>query len=161
MIVTDTYDRRYAVTGAAGKKGLSVVQIEKAMVSDGAGFVAVLLDLFKEQRIPFEQCLTGIDTVSLVILSDVFRPVKEFLLKRISEVLSPDKVDVLEDLSMIAVVGEGTHDARGITIRILNAVERAGIPVSTINQGAGDLNLIIGVPEEDYENAIRTIYEVI
>ena len=62
---------------------------------------------------------------------------------------------------MIAVVGEGSRDARGVTIRILNAVEQAGIPVSTINQGAGDLNLIIGVPEEDYEAAIRTIYGVI
>ena len=161
MIVTDTYDRRYAVTGVAGRKGLSVVQVEKAMVSDGAGFVAILLDIFRKHRIPFEQCLTGIDTVSVVIRSDLFRAGKERVLAEIREALVPDMMDVKQDLSMIAVVGEGSRDARGVTIRILNAVEQAGIPVSTINQGAGDLNLIIGVPEEDYEAAIRTIYGVI
>ena len=161
MIVPDANVRTHAVTGAAGRKGLSVVQVEKAMVSDGAGFTAILLDIFRMHRIPFEQCLTGIDTVSVVIRSDLFRPAKDIILKEIQESLSPDKMDVLEDLSMIAVVGEGAHDAHGVTTRILNAVEQAGIMISTINQGAGDLNLIIGVAEEDYENAVRTIYKVI
>ena len=161
MIVPDANVRTHAVTGAAGRKGLSVIQIEKAMVSDGAGFTAILLDVFRAHRIPFEQCLTGIDTVSVVIRSDVFRPSRDLILNEIRQTLSPDKMDVLEDLSMIAVVGEGTHDAHGVTTRILNAVERAGIVISTINQGAGDLNLIIGVHEADYENAVRTIYQVI
>ena len=34
----------------------------------------------------------------------------------------------------------------------------AGIEISTVNQGAGKLNLLIGVPEERYEDAIRAIY---
>ena len=96
-----------------------------------------------------------------MIRSDVLLPAREAILNDIRAILSPDKVDVLEDLSMIAVVGEGTHDAHGITTRILNAVEEAGIVINTINQGAGDLNLIIGVAARDYENAVRTIYEVI
>ena len=161
MIVPDADVRSHAVTGVAGRKGLSVIQVEKAMVSDGAGFTAILLDVFRTHRIPFEQCLTGIDTVSVVIRSDVLLPAREAILNDIRAILSPDKVDVLEDLSMIAVVGEGTHDAHGITTRILNAVEEAGIVINTINQGAGDLNLIIGVAARDYENAVRTIYEVI
>ena len=35
------------------------------------------------------------------------------------------------------------------------------MPISTINQGAGKLNLLIGVPEERYEEAIRAIYATI
>ena len=161
MIVPDADVRAHAVTGVAGRKGLSVVQVEKAMVSDGAGFTAILLDIFRTHRIPFEQCLTGIDTVSVVIRSDVLRPLKNAVLNEIRDILLPDKVDVSEDLSMIAVVGENTHDAHGITTKILNAVEEAGIVINTINQGAGDLNLIIGVSEEDYEKAMRVIYGVI
>jgi len=37
----------------------------------------------------------------------------------------------------------------------------AGMPINTINQGAGKLNLLIGVPEEKYEEAIRAIYQTI
>ena len=161
MIVPDADVRAHAVTGVAGRKGLSVVQVEKAMVSDGAGFTAILLDIFRTHRIPFEQCLTGIDTVSVVIRSDVLHPLKNAVLNEIRDILLPDKVDVSEDLSMITVVGEKTHDAHGITTQILNAVEGAGIVINTINQGAGDLNLIIGVAEEHYEKAMRVIYGVI
>ena len=161
MIVPDADVRAHAVTGVAGRKGLSVVQVEKAMVSDGAGFTAILLDIFRTHRIPFEQCLTGIDTVSVVIRSDVLHPLKNAVLNEIRDILQPDKVDVRENLSMIAVVGEGTHDAHGVTTQILNAVEEAGIVINTINQGAGDLNLIIGVAEGDYEKAMQVIYGVI
>ena len=35
------------------------------------------------------------------------------------------------------------------------------IEISTINQGAGKLNLLIGVPEECYEKAIRNIYRTL
>ena len=161
MIVPDADVRAHAVTGVAGRKGLSVDQVEKAMVSDGAGFTAILLDIFRTHRIPFEQCLTGIDTVSVVIRSDVLHPLKNAVLNEIRDILQPDKVDVRENLSMIAVVGEGTHDAHGVTTQILNAVEEAGIVINTINQGAGDLNLIIGVAEGDYEKAMQVIYGVI
>ena len=36
-----------------------------------------------------------------------------------------------------------------------------GISISTINQGAGRLNLIIGVNEADYERAMRALYRAI
>ena len=131
------------------------------MVSDGAGFTAILLDIFKAHRVPFEQCLTGIDTVSVVIRSDLFLPYKEDILRDIREKLDPDTLRVEEHLAMIAVVGESVPDARGITVHILDTVARAGIEVNTINQGSGDLNLIVGVTEEDYEAAVRAIYSAI
>ena len=46
-------------------------------------------------------------------------------------------------------------------VRVLQALTHAGIPISTINQGAGKLNLLIGVPEEKYAEAIRAIYDTI
>lgn len=147
-----------AVTGVAGRKGLSVVQVEKSMVSDGAGFTAILLDVFKEYRVPFEQCLTGIDTVSVVIRSDLFQPKRDVILNRIREALDPDVLRVEEDLAMIAVVGERVKNDRCVTIRILDAIAKMGIEASTINQGSGGLNLIVGVAEKDYENAVRAIY---
>ncbi len=149
------------ITGVAGRKGMSVIQVEKMMVSDGAGFSARMLDILKNRNIPFEQCLTGIDTISLVIRSDLLEPCKKELLREIETTLRPDALSVKENLSMIAVVGEADAGYRSVTVRILKAVADAGVEISTINQGAGNLNLLIGVEERKYKEAIRAVYTAI
>lgn len=151
---------RHSITGVAGQRGMSVIQVEKVMVSDGAGFSAILLDILKRRAIPFEQCLTGIDTVTLVIKSDILASCKEELIEEVKSVLQPDFIGIKENLSMIAVVGEKGTEVSNANIRVLQALYTEGIEIGTINQGAGKLNLLIGVPEEHYEDAIRAIYRV-
>ena len=149
------------IVGVAGQKGMSVLQIEKVMVSDESGFSAIILDILKNRQLPFEQCLTGIDTVTLVIRSDLLSPCREALVEEIREQLHPDFLGVKENLSMIAVIGEMGTESSDANVRILSSLIQAGIPISTINQGAGKLNLLIGVPEEQYAESIRAIYGAI
>ena len=152
---------KYPIIGVAGRVGMSVIQIEKVMVSDESGFTAVILDLLKTRQLPFEQCLTGIDTVTLVIRSDLLDGCRDELLEEIRLKLNPDYMGLTEHLSMIAVIGEKGTDSSDANVRVLQSLTRAGIPISTINQGAGKLNLLIGVPEDKYEQAIRAIYDTI
>ena len=70
--------------------------------------------------------------------------------------------DILRDrLSMITVVGENASDDDNMTVRLLLAAAEEGVSISTINQGAGRLNLILGVNECDYERTIRALYREI
>ena len=154
-------ETKYPIIGVAGRTGMSVIQVEKVMVSDESGFSAVMLDILKQRQLPFEQCLTGIDTVTLVIRSDLLAPCKEALFDEIRARLNPDYLGLTENLSMIAVIGEKGTDSCDANVRVLQALMRAGMPISTINQGAGKLNLLIGVPEEKYEDALRAIYQTI
>ena len=146
------------VTGVSGRKGMSVIQIEKVMVSDGSGFSALMLDILKERALPFEYCLTGIDSITLVIRSDLLMTCKEDLFSEIREKLNPDFIGLRESLSLIAVTGEKATESSDANVRVLEKLTEEGIEISTINQGAGKLNLLIGVPEERYEDAIRAIY---
>lgn len=154
-------ETKYPIVGVAGRPGMSVIQVEKVMVSNESGFTAVVLDILKKRQLPFEQCLTGIDTVTLVIRKDLLDPCKEDLFEEIRQKLHPDFLGLTENLTMIAVIGEKATDSSDANVRVLQAVTRAGIPISTINQGAGKLNLLIGVPEDTYEDAIRAIYGAI
>ena len=147
------------VAGVAGRKGMTVIQAEKVMASDGSGFAAIILDLLRKRQLPFEQCLTGIDTVTLVIRSDLLGDYKESLIEEIRQTLHPDFVSIKENLSMIAVVGEKGTEASDANVQVLYALTKAGVEISTINQGTGKLNLLIGIPEEKYDTAIRAIYE--
>ena len=154
-------ETKYPIIGVAGRVGMSVIQVEKLMASDGSGFTAVMLDILKRRQLPFEQCLTGIDTVTLVIRSDLLDACKEELFDEIRRELSPDYLGLTEHLSMIAVIGEKGTETCDANVRVLQALMQAGMPINTINQGAGKLNLLIGVPEEKYEEAVRAIYDTI
>ena len=154
-------EKKYPIIAVAGLQGMSVIQVEKVMSSDGSGFTAIMLDMLKNRQLPFEHCLTGIDSITLVIRSDLLDPCKEDLFREIREVLDPDYLGLKENLSMIAVIGEKGTESSDANVRVLQAVTQAGIEISTINQGAGKLNLLIGVPEDKYEPAIRAIYETI
>ena len=149
------------IIAVAGQRGMSVIQVEKVMVSDGSGFSAIMLDILRNRQLPFEQCLTGIDTVTLVIRSDYLAQCKESLFEEIREKLNPDYLGLKENLSMIAVIGEKGTEVSDANVRVLQALTAAGISISTMNQGAGKLNLLVGVPEEYYTEAIRAIYSTI
>lgn len=110
------------------------------------------------------------DTVSFLSapeMKDAFRffyilpDGREELLKKIREVLKPDHVSVRKGLSMIAVTGEKDPGSSNANSRVLQALSAEGIEISTINQGAGKLNLLIGIPEENYDQAIRIIYRTL
>ena len=151
--------KKNPLTGVSGRKGMSLVQIEKVMVSDGSGFSALMLDILKERSLPFEYCLTGIDSITLVIRSDLLDSCKDDLLEEIRSTLNPDFIGLRENLSLIAVTGEKATESSDANVRVLQRLTEEGIEISTINQGAGKLNLLIGVPEDRYEDAIRAIYD--
>ena len=146
------------VTGVSGRKGMSLIQIEKVRVSDGSGFSALMLDILKERALPFEYCLTGIDSITLVIRTDLLDSCKEDLFEEIRQKLNPDFLSLRDNLSLIAVTGEKATESSDANVRVLETLTEEGIEISTINQGAGKLNLLIGVPEDRYEDAIRAIY---
>ena len=154
-------EKKYPIIAVAGRQGMSVIQVEKVMVSDESGFTAIMLDILKNRQLPFEQCLTGIDSVTVVIRSDLLEPCKEDLFAEIRETLNPDFLGLKENLSMIAIIGEKGTEASDANVRVLQSLTQADIQISTINQGAGKLNLLIGVPDEKYEEAIRAIYRTI
>ena len=49
---------------------------------------------------------------------------------------------------------------RGTAGRIFSALAHANINVRMIDQGSSELNIIIGVSNEDFEAAIKAIYDI-
>lgn len=72
----------------------------------------------------------------------------------------PDTIDIESDLALIAVVGRGMKSTRGTAGRIFSALAHANVNVKMIDQGSSELNIIIGVRNEDFEAAIRAIYNI-
>ena len=160
MIVagTNEYDAKTVITGIAGKKGFSVITIEKDMMNAELGLGRKVLDVLEDNGISFEHLPSGVDTMSVIVPSNELAGHCERLIASINRVCRPDSIVCEDGLALLAVVGRGMVKARGTAARIFDAISNAGVNIRMIDQGSSELNIIVGVEEKDLELALRAIY---
>ena len=151
---------KYVITGIAGKKGFCSINIEKDMMNAEIGFGRRVLEVFEENGVSFEHMPSGIDTLTVFVHQDEFMAKEQKVLAGIHKMTSPDTIEMESDLSLIAVVGRGMKATRGTAGRIFSALAHANVNVKMIDQGSSELNIIIGVKDEDFEAAIKAIYNI-
>ena len=150
-----------SVTGIAGHKGFSSILIEKDMMNSEVGFTAKVLNIIASHGLSFEHLPSGIDTMSLIIHTDHLAPYRDQILTEIQEAVQPDTLLIEDGIALIAVVGQGMAYYKGIAARIFQAITDANVNIRMIDQGSSELNIIVGVADEDYEAAIRSIYKAV
>ena len=161
LIVAHTCHKpKYTITGIAGKKGFAAINIEKDMMNAEIGFGRKVLGVFEENDISFEHMPSGIDTMTVFVHQSEFEEKEQKVLQGIQRNVHPDYIDLESDLALIAVVGRGMRSTRGTAGRIFSALAHANINVKMIDQGSSELNIIIGVRNEDFETAIKAIYDI-
>lgn len=151
---------KYVITGVAGKKGFCSVNIEKAMMNSEIGFGRRVLQAFEDYGISFEHVPSGIDTMTVFVHQDEFIDKEQKVVSAIHRLADPDAIDIEADLALIAVVGRGMKSTRGTAGRIFSALAHANVNVKMIDQGSSELNIIIGVANNDFETAIKAIYDI-
>ncbi len=161
MIVASTthYDTERVITGIAGKKEFSVINIEKDMMNAEVGFGRKVLEILEENGISFEHLPSGIDTMSVVTSTAALEGRRERILQAICRTVSPDSVTIEDDMALVAVVGRGMIKAKGTAARVFDALASKGINIRMIDQGSSELNIIVGVADDEYIPAIQAIYE--
>ena len=161
MIVESTSKKPdYTITGIAGKRGFITVNIEKAMMNSELGFGRKVLEEFEKNGISFEHMPSGIDTMSVLVHQAEFEAKEQEVLAGIHRNTHPDSIEIESDIALIAVVGRGMQATRGTAGRIFSALAHAHVNVKMIDQGSSELNIIIGVKDEDFEKALRAIYDI-
>ena len=150
----------YTITGIAGKKGFVSVNIDKDMMNAEVGFGRKVLSAFEENGINFEHMPSGIDTMTVFVHEPEFAEKEQAVISAINRNAHPDSIEIEADLALIAVVGRGMKSTRGTAGRIFSALAHANVNVKMIDQGSSELNIIIGVSDNDFEAAIKAIYDI-
>ena len=146
------------ITGIAGKKGFSVIAIEKDMMNSEIGFGRKVLEVLENHKICFEHLPSGIDTMSVVVNDNDFLPVKDTVIADIQKKTKPDNITIYNGIALVAVVGRGMAGSKGTASRLFKAIANSDINIRMIDQGSSELNIIVGVEEEDYVATLEAIY---
>ena len=154
---TEQLDHRF-ITGIAGRKHFSVITITKTGMSSENGSLRRILEVLERYGVNVEYLPSGIDNVSLVVSSDkVSRSLYE-MLGELQKEVQPNKITVTEHIAIVAAVGRKMAYRPGVSGKIFAKLGENGVNIRMITQGPEELNIIVGVEEKDFEQAIRVLY---
>ncbi len=146
------------ITGIAGKKNYSIVTITKNGLSNAVGELRRILESFENHNVSIEYVPTGLDTVSLVVDTAKVAPCLYSVLGELQKKVKPDHIKVTDEIAVVAAVGRKMASRPGASGKIFERLGKHGISVRMISQGPDEVNIIVGIDNKDYENAIRVLY---
>lgn len=157
-IVADVSQRPALIVGIAGRKDFEAFYMNKTLMNREVGFGRKLLAIFENHQVSFEHLPSGIDSISVIVKKENVDHCRELIIEDIHNILKVDQLQNFQELALLAIVGEGMAHHPGTAAHIFTALAESGINIRLIDQGASELNIIIGVNNQDYEKAVNVIY---
>ena len=151
-------DPHRVITGITGKKDFSIITMFKRGMTNEVGVLRRVLTVLERHGISVDFVPNGIDNVSLVVPTETLAPHLYSILAEIQQEVKPDRLNVMENISIVAAVGHRMAARPGVSGQIFAALGKAGINIRMINQGPDELNIIFGVDNKDFKEAIRVLY---
>ena len=151
-------DPQRFITGITGKKDFTIIAVSKRGMSSQVGVLRKILTVLERHDISVDYVPNGIDNVSVVIPTESVASSLYAILGEIQKEVEPDRLDVHDQIAVVAAVGRKMAFRPGISGQIFAALGQAGINIRMINQGPDELNIIFGVDNRDFAGAIRVLY---
>jgi len=130
----------------------------KRGMTSQVGVLRKVLSVLERHGISVDFVPNGIDNVSLVMPTATLAPHLYNVMAEIQREAKPDNLTVLDEIAVVAAVGHRMAFRPGVSGKIFAALGEKGINIRMINQGPDELNIIFGVDNKDFAEAIRVLY---
>lgn len=154
----EDHDPDRFITGITGKKDFSIISMTKRGMTNQVGVLYKVLKVLVRHNISVDYVPNGIDNVSVVLPTSAIEKDLYTIMAEIQEEAQPDSLDVHHNIAVVAAVGRKMAFRPGISGKLFAALGESGINIRMINQGPDELNIIFGVDNKDFKDAIRVLY---
>lgn len=158
ILPTVEEEGEHEITGIAGKKNFTVISIEKNGMNKELGFGRRVLSVLEKFGVSFEHMPSGIDTLCIVVEDTALSDNLNDIIDEIHDACEPDSVVVHDNMALIATVGRGMIHNVGIAAKLFGALAGQSVNIRMIDQGSSEINIIVGVENDDFERAVQAIY---
>jgi aspartate kinase len=147
------------VTGVACDGGVCAIHVAKYLMNREKGFGRKLLQILEEEDLSFDHAPSGVDSIAIVLRqSQLSERTVARIEERVRRELGSDAFTVEYDLSLLSIVGIGMRKTVGVASRVTGALAQAGINIEMLVQGPSEMNMILGVKENDAARAVNAVY---
>ncbi len=155
--VTDGSDEPL-ITGVTGKRDFVAIHIRKAHMCHEVGIMRKTLAVFERYGVSIEHVPSGVDSFAVVVQAHDLGNSLYSILASIKEEVKPDEIKVMDHMALVSTVGRNMPSRCGVSGALFGALGDAGINIRMIAQGSEEINIIVGVSNDDFERAIQAIY---
>lgn len=138
----------------------SLIDVSGGGMVGSPGTAANIFDTLAKNKVNIMMISQGPSESSISMVlnkDDLGRAITSLELKLLGKVIK--YLNVLENVSIVTVVGSGMRGIKGIAGRIFTSIARENVNVIMIAQGSSELNLAFVVKDDDCEKAVRSLYK--
>ncbi len=135
---------------------ISVLRISGPGVGDKPGIIGWIGSTLAARSINILSVLTSQTCINLILASVEARRAIKLLEEEGEENIL--RVEVEEELSLLAAVGEGIRETCGIGGRIFSILSNEGVNMEFFSSGASDAAIYMLIKRSDSERAIRSLH---
>jgi aspartate kinase/aspartokinase/homoserine dehydrogenase 1 len=134
-----------------------ILQMHGAGVGIKPGIMAKVTSMLNEERINIKSIITSQTSINILLSRhDLERGLE--IVKTIG-LSAVDRIAAVDNVSLIAVVGEGILEKPGIAARVFSAVSRHNINIRMISAGASSVATYFMIDKEERERAVKSIHK--
>ena len=156
--IVENEPKSQKITGISGKRDFTVFTMYRHNSSNEIGILRKALEVFEKYNVSVEHVPSGIDNFSIVVATSSIERCMYDIASELKQVCQTDSIKITGNISLIAVVGRNMASQCGMSGRVFKTLGDHDINIRMIAQGSDEINIIVGVENEDFKKAIQVIY---
>jgi aspartate kinase/aspartokinase/homoserine dehydrogenase 1 len=157
VINTETYVEPQIVKSVACTDDISLLRLNGPGVGLKPGILAKVTSRLNQEGINIKSVITSQISINLLLERKTACRALEFIHQLGFSAVQD--ISVIDDVSLVAVVGHGMQQSYGVSAKIFGAVAQHKINVVLSGSGASDLVSYLVVKSSDKEKSVREIYK--
>jgi aspartate kinase len=141
-------------------RNTSLLEVGGGGMVGSLGTAAIIFDTLANNKVNIMMISQGPSESSISMVlnkDDLGKAITSLELKLLGKVIK--HLNILEDVSIVTVVGSGMRGIKGIAGKIFTSVAKENVNVIMIVQGSSELNLAFVVKDEDCEKTVRSLHK--
>lgn len=164
VVSKEAQSTEYIITGISAIENISLVNLQGSGMIGVAGVSAKLFTVLAKNKISVVLISQASSEHSICFAIDpkAGKLVKRVLEKEFAHELQTgyiEGVEIQENLSVIAVVGEGMRRHTGVSGKLFSVLGKNGINIVATAQGSSELNISVVIEKKNLSKALNVIHD--
>jgi len=156
IILPDGFAKEDVIKSVTCNRDIAVLKVHGAGVSYKSGIIGEIGNRLSGKPINIYSVITSQTCINLLVDARDAGRSRAALEPLIGGVI--ERIDLSDDVALIAVVGEGVITTKGLAARVFSAVAGSGVNVEMFSAGASDVAYYFIVKQDDMAAAIKAVH---
>ncbi len=157
VIGPERFTHKQVIKSVTYDKEIAVLRIYGASVGYQVGLLKELVTALSDCTINIKSVITSQTSINLLIdrkdLNEGFEQLTQLNLDFV------DKIEPVDNIALIAVVGEGLAETSGLAARVFSTVAKLGTNIEMISSGASRVAFYFIVNRPELEKTVKSIHD--